>query len=80
MDGERIYQSGDGVKVDNTENKISANYAEISAKLNVLPDPFPLCSQVSSMVTYEASRAKDAENVLSVAIDSKIYIDGISAE
>lgn len=80
VDGEKTYYSGDGVEVNNTENKISANYAEIAAKLNVLPDPFPLSSQVSSMVTYEEARAKDAENGLSVAIDSKIYIDGISAE
>ena len=80
VDGEKTYYSGDGISVNNTENKISANYAEIAAKLNILPDPFPLCSQVSSMVTQEEARAKDVEEVLSGAIDSKIYIDGISTK
>ena len=74
------YNSGDGIVVDNTENKISADYDAISAKLNSLPNPFPLSSQVASEVTAESERAKAAEKALSDAIDSKIYIDGISAE
>ena len=74
------YSSGDGVTVDNAENKISADYSAISARLNSLPDPFPLSSQVISQVSSETARAKAAENALSDAIDSKIYIDGISAE
>ena len=74
------YNAGDGIAVDNTENKISADYDAISAKLNSLPDPFPLSSQVASQVSSEAARAKAAESALSDAIDSKIYIDGISAE
>ena len=74
------YNFGDGIVVDNTENKISADYDAISAKLNGLPDPFPLSSQVASEVTAESERAKAAENALSDAIDSKIYIDGTSAE
>ena len=74
------YSSGDGVTVDNAENKISADYDAISARLNGLPDPFPLSSQVASNIMTEATRAKAAENALSDAIDSKIYIDGTSAE
>ena len=80
VDGEKTYYSGDGISVNNTENKISANYAEIAAKLNVLSDPFPLSSQVASNIMAEASRAKGAEKDLSLAIDSKIYIDGISTK
>ena len=80
MDGEKTYYSGDGISVNNTENKISANYVEIAAKLNVLSDPFPLSSQVESEIMTEASRAKGAEKDLSLAIDSKIYIDGISTK
>ena len=74
------YNAGDGIVVDNTENKISADYDAISAKLNSLPDPFPLSSQVSSEVSAESERAKAAESALSDTIDSKIYIDGTSAE
>ena len=74
------YNSGDGVTVDNSENKISVNYAEISARLTSLYDPFPLSSQVASNIATEKTRAENAENKLSVSIDSKIYIDGISAE
>ena len=74
------YSSGDGVTVDNAENKISANYSAIAAKLSSLPDPFLLSSQVASEVTAESERAKAAEKALSDAIDSKIYIDEISAE
>ena len=74
------YNAGDGIAVDNTENKISADYDAIAAKLNSLPDPFPLSSQVSSEVSAESERAKAAEKALSEAIDSKVYIDGISAE
>lgn len=77
---EKIYNSGDGVTVNNVENKISADYAAISARLNNLSDPFTLSSQVSSVVAAETLRAKDAEKGLSVAIDSKFYVDGISAE
>ena len=74
------YSSGDGIVVDNAENKISADYDAISARLNSLPDPFPLSSQVTSQVSSETARAKVAENALSDAIDSKVYIDGTSAE
>ena len=74
------YNAGDGIVVDNTENKISADYDAISARLNGLPDPFPLSSQVASNIMTEATRAKAAESALSDAIDSKIYIDGTSAE
>ena len=74
------YNAGDGIVVDNAENKISADYDAISARLNSLPDPFPLSSQVASNIMTEATRAKAAENALSDAIDSKIYIDGTSAE
>ena len=74
------YNAGDGIVVDNAENKISADYDAISARLNSLPDPFPLSSQVASEVTAESERAKAAENALSDAIDSKIYIDGTSTE
>ena len=74
------YSSGDGVTVDNAENKISADYDAISARLNSLPDPFPLSSQVTSQVSSETTRAKAAEKALSDAIDSKVYIDGTSAE
>ena len=74
------YSSGDGIVVDNAENKISADYDAISARLNSLPDPFPLSSQVASNIMTEATRAKAAENALSDAIDSKVYIDGTSAE
>lgn len=74
---EKIYNSGDGVTVNNVENKISADYAAISARLNNLSDPFTLSSQVSSVVAAEALRAKDVEEGLSVAIDSKFYVDGI---
>ena len=80
VDGEKIYQSGDGIVVDNTENKISANYSAIAAKLSSLPDPFLLSSKVTSEVSAESERAKAAEKALSEAIDSKVYIDGISAE
>lgn len=80
VDGEKTYYSGDGVIVNNENNQICANYAVIADKLNGLSDPFPLSSQVASVVTDEESRAKDAEEVLSVAIDSKIYIDGISTK
>ena len=74
------YNAGDGIVVDNAENKISADYDAISARLNSLPDPFPLSSQVTSQVSSETTRAKAAENALSDAIDSKVYIDGASAE
>ena len=80
VDGEKTYQSGDGIIVDNTENKISADYSAIAAKLSSLSDPFPLSSQVISEVTTESERAKAVEKALYEAIDSKIYIDGISAE
>lgn len=80
MDGEKIYQSGDGIVVDNSENKISADYSAIAAKLSSLPDPFPLSSQVISEVSAESKRAKAAEKALSESIDAKVYIDGISAE
>ena len=42
------YNAGDGIVVDNAENKISADYNAIAAKLSSLPDPFPLSSQVAS--------------------------------
>ena len=74
------YNAGDGIIVDNAENKISADYSAISARLNSLPDPFPLSSQVTSQVSSETTRAKAAEKALSDAIDSKVYIDGTSAE
>ena len=74
------YNSGDGIVVDNAKNTISANYSAIAAKLSSLPDPFLLSSQVTSKVTAESECAKAAEKALSVSIDSKIYIDGISAE
>ena len=74
------YNAGDGIVVDNAENKISADYDAISARLNSLPDPFPLSSQVTSQVSSETTRAKAAEKALSDAIDSKVYIDGTSAE
>ena len=80
VDGEKTYKAGDGIVIDDTENMICANYSAISAKLRSLPDPFPLSSQVSSNIMTESSRAKDVENVLSGAIDSKIYIDGISTK
>ena len=51
---EKIYNSGDGVTVNNDENKISADYAAISARLNNLSDPFTLSSQVASVVAAEA--------------------------
>ena len=74
------YTSGDGIIVDNTENKICADYSAIAAKLSSLSDPFLLSSQVTSEVTAETTRAKAAEKALAKSIDSKIYIDGISAE
>ena len=77
---EKTYSSGDGIIVDNNENKISVDYAAIAAKLSSLSDPFSLSSQVASNITAEATRAKAVEKALSEAIDSKIYIDGISAE
>ena len=77
---EKTYSSGDGIIVDNNENKISADYAAIAAKLSSLSDPFSLSSQVASNIIAEATRAKAVEKALSEAIDSKIYIDGISAE
>ena len=76
----KIYNSGDGIIVDNDENKISADYVAIAAKLSSLSDPFSLSSQVASNITAEATRAKAVEKALSESIDSKIYIDGISAE
>ena len=80
MDGEKTYKAGDGIVIDDTENMICANYSAISAKLRSLSDPFPLSSQVESEIMTEASRAKGAEKDLSLAIDSKIYIDGISTK
>ena len=74
------YSFGDGISVDNNENKIRADYDAIAAKLISLPDPFSLSSQVASKVTAEATRAKAVEKALSESIDSKIYIDEISAE
>ena len=74
------YTSGDGIIVDNTENKICADYSAIAAKLSSLSDPFLLSSQVASEVTAETTRAKAEEKALAKSINSKIYIDGISAE
>ena len=77
---EKTYSSGDGIIVDNNENKISADYAAIATKLSSLSDPFSLSSQVASNITVEVTRAKAVEKALSESIESKIYIDGISAK
>ena len=55
------YSSGDGVTVDNAENKISADYDAIAARLNGLPDPLPLSSQVYGVLSGLAGVPKVAQ-------------------
>ena len=56
---------------------IVSTKAELSNVLSSYSDK--LCSDISASLVNEISRAKSKEDGLSSAIDSKIFIDGVSS-